>query len=140
MRRLGDWMKAYLLPFLDEFPPALCRLLARRARGRVLMSTREIAHVSGLSPSTVDSISRLTTWRTVGLERVHRFSLACGVNLMDRNNRKRHREFWTRRRAKYLALASKSQKQMAVQLMDLLRGRAERGRVARPGATSFVSC
>lgn len=91
------------------------------------MSTREISLVSGLSPSTVDSLSKLTSWRTVGLERIHRFSLACGVNLLDRTNRKRHRDFWTRRRAKYLAEASASQKRMVMKLMTLLRGRAERG-------------
>lgn len=110
----------YLLPHVNQFPPALCRLLARRSRGRVLMSTREIARVSGLTRSTVDKVSKLRNWNAVDLETIHRFTMACGVNLMCARNLSRHKDLWRRRRAKYLHTGNQAQRRMVSALLGLL--------------------
>ena len=119
----------YLLPFLDRYPPKWCRLVARKNRGRDMMSTRDLARVSGLPRSTVDKITKLDSWRSVGAETIHRFSLACGVNFLDGTNLKRNREFFLKRRWVHLTRADQQQQQMFWKLLSDLSGRAS----ATPG-------
>lgn len=44
------------------------------------MTDADIALLAGMPVSQVSSLSRLTSWDTVPVEQLKRFSLACGVN------------------------------------------------------------
>lgn len=110
----------FLLPSLDQYPPKWCRLVARKNRGRDMMSTRDLARVSGLPRSTVDKITKLDSWKSVEAETIQRFSLACGVNLMDGNNLKRNREFFLKRRWVHLTRADQQQQAMFWRLLKEL--------------------
>lgn len=122
----------YLLPYLNEFPPTLCRLLARRNRGRSkgcrFLSTREISFISGLPRSTVHELARQTDWADVPVATIHRFSMACGVNLLSGASRKRQRDFFKRRGLAYLKHAPKSQQPLIRDLLKLLASAQIAGR------------
>jgi hypothetical protein len=83
------------LEVFDEFPPTLCRYLARKNNGRVKMSHSDIARVSGLERSTVAKLSKRTTWSGLTIDTIQRFSLACGVNLL---STARQKDFFKRRK------------------------------------------
>lgn len=87
------------------------------------MSTRDIAAVSGLSSSAVDKISKLTTWVTVGVGTMQKFSLACGVNLMATS---RQKEFLRRRALVYMENSTPAQKKMYANLQAILCSRGKR--------------
>lgn len=122
----------FLLPFLDQYPPKWCRLVARKNRGRDMMSTRDLARVSGLPRSTVDKVSKQDSWKSVGAATIQRFSLACGVNFMDGNNLKHNREFFRKRRWVHLTRADQQQQAMFWRLFDDLSGRVLSGSAAAP--------
>lgn len=98
----------------------MCRLLARKGRGRRIMTTDEITSISGLGRSNVDKISKLLSWRSVKVEVVMRFSMACGVNLFAL---KQHKDFWRRRKLDYLNHLTSAQKRMVRRLDELLGSR-----------------
>ncbi len=124
-------MARYILPFVDRFPPMLCRLLARKNRGKSPMSTREIARVSGLPKSTVDKIGRFKSWRDVPCGVMMQFSLACGINFLDGRCLSRQRASWLNERAIYLSNASPAQKKMFDRILNDLSGRANSGSAVR---------
>jgi hypothetical protein len=74
---------------LDEFPPVVCRLVARKAgrRGGSLSHT-ELANRSGLERSTVAKLSQQPTWGDCSLVTIEKFSTACGVNLLHTSRQK----------------------------------------------------
>ncbi len=98
----------------------MCRWLARKRRGTRPMSVRDLAAISGLSRAGVSKLSRLMTWNTVGIETAHRFSLACGVNLLSTS---RQREFVTRRRLVYQKHLTPAQRTMYDRLTKTLSSR-----------------
>jgi hypothetical protein len=100
------------LQFFDEFPPKLCRWFATKKHGTMPMSARDIATVSGLSSSGVDKLSKLMTWEHVELGTLHRFSLACGINLF---STARQREKLKRRALVFLKNGTPSQIRMLAQ-------------------------
>lgn len=83
---------------LDDFPPAMCRLLARTStpRGGVRpLTNEEIASHWRLTDPTrtssdVMSFSWRMSWDGVPLGQVRGFTEACGIFLEDRNNLRKH--------------------------------------------------
>lgn len=78
---------------LRRFPPAICRLLARRAVGRtsvVAMTDREIAAASQLSMADVKSLSITFSWDDVPVRKLVAFTRGCGINLDDSAALKKH--------------------------------------------------
>jgi hypothetical protein len=71
-----------LLSKLNRIPPFLCRLVARKRRGYLAMTRRDIAAESGLNIKKVDRLSKLARWDNVKLSDIQKFSAACGVNLL----------------------------------------------------------
>src|SRR6185295_6212154 len=105
------------LPLFNRCPPAQCRLLARKKRGTEWMSVRDIAFSSGLSRAEVGKLQFKTDWNRVEVETMHRFSLACGVNLLSLSE---HRDFTRRRQLVYLRRLTVSQRRLHDKLVDLL--------------------
>lgn len=95
------------LPLFNRCPPWICRWLARKKRGTRPMSIRDIASVSGLSRAGVDKIKRQPNWNRVLAENVHKFSLACGVNLLSQSSQ---RDFLRRRKLVYQRHLTPSQR------------------------------
>lgn len=79
---------------LEEFPPILCRLLARKGKKRRPYSSRELSEISGLSRDMVNMISAQTSWNNVRIKDMLAFTKACGVDLTDL---KRQREYIKRK-------------------------------------------
>lgn len=100
----------------------MCRFLARKRHGQQPLSTRELATISGLSPAGVSKLSKLVTWNTVGMETAHRFSLACGVNLLSTS---RHREFVRYRKLAYQRQLTPAQRRLYARLTELLSSRKQ---------------
>lgn len=74
---------------LERFPPIVVRLLARRSQvsgGIVALTTEEISKRSGLSALEVQSLSWLSSWDTVPVSKIRKFSEACGVDFSSRVN------------------------------------------------------
>lgn len=67
----------------DKCPPFLVRMCARKKKGHAPLSHSDIAELSGIPRSTVATISKLKTWKTVSFDVADRFSSACGVDLAD---------------------------------------------------------
>lgn len=86
---------------LSQFPPIVCRLLARTGpKGRQRpMTDEEIAKASGLPVSTVISLSWMTSWNDVSCGNMLRFSKACGVDYSNALAMRNH--------VKYLKLRSR---------------------------------
>ena len=83
-----------LLDRLNRCPPAFCRLVARKNRGRAPMTRRDIASASGLSLRQIDYLSPRLTWSGCSTATMSAFAAACGVDLL---NPERHFD-WLRRR------------------------------------------
>lgn len=95
-------MKATLLDQIDQIPPCLCRLFARKLKPKskrsrrskdrrskkqrgypsVAKSINEIAAESGLSRKKTGWISRQSSWISVNVGEMMAFSNACGVDLL----------------------------------------------------------
>lgn len=73
---------------LKQFPPVLCRLLAKHNRSKP-MTNSQIAERSGLSEMEVLTLSRSTSWDGVNVETMRLFTDACGLNLCDARAMKR---------------------------------------------------
>lgn len=109
-----------LLEQADQFPPILCRYLARKKHGYHPMSVRDIAAASGLSKSKVAELSDRTSWRGIAIEDVVAFSLACGVDLQRPS---RVMEYIRRSKRVYLARANPQQREFLARIFKL-RGSA----------------
>ena len=107
-------MPRLLLAQIDQCAPWVCRLVARKSRGRVMMTNSDIAFVSRLSRSTVSKLAKLDSWRTVKAETIQAFSLACGVNLMAL---KRTKEFLRRRKLVLWKRCTPAQRRMLDRLI-----------------------
>lgn len=84
-------MKANLLQHLDQIPPCIARLCARKkAKAK---SLREIAKDSGLSYQMANWIALQPTWANVKVEDALRFATGCGLDLL----RPRKKLFYLRR-------------------------------------------
>ncbi len=74
---------------LDRFPPLVVRLLARRRQvsgGVVALTVEEISKRSGLSALEVQSLSWLSSWDSVPVSKIKKFSEACGIDFASRVN------------------------------------------------------
>ena len=98
-----------ILQQANKCPPWLCRIVARKCRGRRLMTNSDLAIVARMSRSTVSNISKKLNWNTVNGEAIQAFSLACGVNLM---SLKRTKEFIKRRKAEIWKRCTPAQRRM----------------------------
>lgn len=67
---------------LNLITPKFCRLVARKGNGKTAMTNREIADVAGISVGTVRRLYSLDNWNRVTAEVIHRYTMACGVDLM----------------------------------------------------------
>lgn len=105
------------LPRFNQCPPVQCRLLARKKRGKKWMSTRDLAFASGLSRGEIGKLQVKTEWNRVPAETMHRFSLACGVNLLSLSD---HREFIRRRRQVCYRDLPSAQERLRIKLEDIL--------------------
>lgn len=99
--------KRHWLPLFNRCPPWICRWLARKRNGTRPMSIRDIALASGISRAGVDKIKRQPNWNRVLGENIHRFSLACGVNLLSQSSQ---RDFLKRRKLVYQRYLTPSQR------------------------------
>lgn len=109
---------ASLLAKVEKFPPFLCRILARKNRGRAGLSHLELSKLSGLSKSKVAELSFKTTWAGIPVDIVDRFSTACGVNHLQT---KLQVDFLVRRQlGNYILRAPHSRKVMYRKLFSLL--------------------
>lgn len=87
-------VKATLLEQLDEMPPKLIRLLARRLdRHYQPLTNLDIAKASGLHPKRVAAIGKLESWATLTVSEVDKFRSGCGVTPL---NLKWHRAYLKR--------------------------------------------
>lgn len=87
-------VKDTLLEQLDEMPPRLVRLLARRKDKHFQPLTNiDIAKASGLNPKKVSKIGKLDSWRTLTIDEIDRFRSGCGVTP---KNMKWHRAYLKR--------------------------------------------
>lgn len=78
---------------LSEFPPIACRLLARTKtpRGGVrAMTVEEIAKAAGISVLEVNSLSWKASWDDVPYKSIRRFVEACGIDLTNRADLRKH--------------------------------------------------
>jgi 3,4-dihydroxy-2-butanone 4-phosphate synthase len=71
-----------LFEMAEQFPPAVCRYLARKRNGHTPMSHRDLAKIVGISKSQVAVLSLRKSWKGVPIDVVVKFSSACGVDLM----------------------------------------------------------
>lgn len=86
-------MKTTIWKKLEAYPPILCRLLARKGKGRFnerIMTDEEIAEVGNMKLSDVKSLSWKTSWDDVPFRQVRQFSMACRVDFTDTENMKKH--------------------------------------------------
>lgn len=105
-----------IISTLDRCPPCLCRLLARKKRGHVAMSHRDIARVSGLALTTIVEISFKTTWSGLTVDTIERFCQACGVNPLQPSE---HMEFMRKSEMKYATNCETRQRSMFSRLFAL---------------------
>lgn len=87
---------------LNQWPPCLCRLLARHNSEAI--TSHVLAAVAGLHRDRVDDISKLPSWDSVWVGDALRFMAACGVDPL---NARRHREFIKRNEWRHLTRSRK---------------------------------
>jgi len=87
----------------------MCRLVARKACGHRPMTHEDISKVSGLPVSTISVLSKRTSWRGVKIDMIEKFTLGCGVNLIDVQ---RQMEYLRRRKMIHITRASPLQRRM----------------------------
>lgn len=83
--------KPTLLEMLDELPPNLCILIARR--GRRMIPVAEIRQASGLSRRRWEAALKSNTYRDMTVAEVDAFRTACGITPL---NEWRHRAYLIR--------------------------------------------
>ena len=92
---------------LNDHPPALIRLMARRKvvgkRVRA-MSLQEIAIAAGMPLSRVDVIGRSVSWSGISVPEAERFCVGCGFDPLcpaDRNRKSAYERSCKARRSKF---------------------------------------
>ena len=108
-----------LLEKANQFPPCVCRFLARKKCGQAPMSSREIAALAGLSKARVDSLSLLSSWKGIPIDTVAAFSKACGVDLL---RPAAARKYLKRSKRIHLSNATAKQRQFFQKLLQIKRG------------------
>ena len=88
--------KTISLQTFNACPPIFCRIVARKNRGRAMLTRQEIARAGGLSLRQVDYLSDRIKWDGTKLETMLAFALGCRVNF---GSYQRHVD-WFRRRQK----------------------------------------
>jgi len=90
-------MRRNIWDYIRIYSPALCRLLARRCRGRGAMpqpmSIAEIAEEAGLPVDVVEKLSVSTTWDNVPLPTAVKYLKACGMDWASGKDMHRARVF-----------------------------------------------
>jgi hypothetical protein len=82
--------------YCDNFPPILCRLLARHRYNRP-MTTDEIAKQSGcLSAAEVEAISKATDWKPIKVVEMQAFLRGCKLDFCDPSAMRRVRDYLTK--------------------------------------------
>jgi hypothetical protein len=86
---------------LQEFPPIVCRLMARdlRAMGNRQrpLTDKEIARRSGLTEPEVVFISAQHTWEEISVGKMMAFTRGCGIDFDNPRVIDQHRRYLTRR-------------------------------------------
>lgn len=89
----------------EQYPPVLCRLLARLPYGRPLADA-EIAEASGLSVHQVFILSQCTNWVGIDIPTAHKFLDGCGINFEDPEHMDRVDDYLRKKPSwKYLRLS-----------------------------------
>jgi len=101
-----------LTQLLKEFPPCLCRLLAREFGEAP--SSEQIAAQMHSYRDKIDAISKSTNWSLIIVDDALRFMEACGVEL---TNLRRQREFI--RRNNWNHLTKSKNKKFYARIMQL---------------------
>jgi hypothetical protein len=104
-----------ILEKFNAIPPCVCRLLARKERGRLPLSHAEIARASGLSMATVSALSFRLDWSGVTVDVADRFARACGVNHLAAE---RQLEFVRRRKMVHVMNAPTNQRRFYQRLFN----------------------
>lgn len=107
-----------VLDKLNRIPPFVCRLLARKNRGREGMSHLEIAKLSKLSKSTVAELSLKTDWNGVPVDVAVSFAVACGINHLAC---RAQRDFFKRRIKSYVYNGDGNRRRFYDRLLELFK-------------------
>jgi len=75
--------------YCDNFPPILCRLLARVGKYGRPLTTDEIAKRGGLTPMKVAVISELCNWSSVPVGEMRAFLRGCGFDFCNSEDMRR---------------------------------------------------
>lgn len=81
---------------LNDFPPVMCRLLARTPtpQGGVRpLTDEEIGHAADITVMEVRGTAWNTSWDRFTLNEVKRYTEACGIYLEDRANLRKHTNY-----------------------------------------------
>lgn len=81
-------MRQNLWQKLEEFPPIVCRLLAREraiSGGIKALTSSVIAQRAGMTAMEINSLSWLSSWESVPLGKIRPFMEACGVDLTNKS-------------------------------------------------------
>lgn len=105
-----------LLAKADLLPPCICRLIARKNKGRQGRTNEDIARESGLSLSLIKDYCFRTTWKGLPIDSVDAFARGCGINLM---KMERDLEFLRRRKWVHIENARGSQREFYKRLMQV---------------------
>lgn len=106
---------------LNQFPPGLCRFIARKSHGRFPMSHTDVAKVSGLSRALVIKLSNMATWGNTGLLTIEKFTSACGVDPLRPAAAKK---YLRRRKLAFIENATPAQRRMFGKLLRRPRNSA----------------
>jgi hypothetical protein len=97
---------------LSEFPPVVCRLLARpRARGQAVnrpLTDSEVAAAAGMSEAEVAAYSLAMSWDMISVRVMLAFTKACDVDLDNQTSLMRHLKY-LRRGPKWIHLKNDQQ-------------------------------
>lgn len=118
-------MSKDILSVCNEFPPCLCRYVARTPDGYHGLTTRDLVSRSGLAACTVKLLSVSTNWNGITLSTLAKFMAACGVNPLQA---RRVREFARRRRMVHVQSAKGPQKALYQRIERLMIEEARKRR------------
>ena len=111
------------LKHADMLPPAVCRLVARKAHGRRLKTNEEIAKDGGLYVERVTRLATRTSWEGVPLEDIDAFMTGCGVNPFDR---RLTFEYLRKRNIGYINNLKPAQRKLVHRLLKALNDKKRR--------------
>lgn len=118
------------LDLANACPPVFCRIVARTGRGHTCrpLTIEEICERSGLRPTQVKVISKLTRWDKMPAKNIEAFAHGCGVDLL---RTKEHRRYLKHRHLTHLDNATPTQRASIMALVKIFR-RALQGPVELP--------